>query len=304
MNGILKSVLAGGLSAALAACGGGGADGASTTGQLNLGITDAPVDGAVAVWVTIDGMTIKRSSSDSETTVKLNGTDTTNNAITVNLLNLQNGLSKALFADEVTSGDYQWARFHLASAKICLNSSDPLDCQDLGMPSQDELKTSGSFHVPSNGVVNITVDWDLRKSIVEIGNSGTYKLKPVLHLHQDDSVGSISGEVVSPLDTKCAVNDTRAIYVFTGASITPDDIDGIGAEPIASIYVKSDNTFYVGMLDPGTYTLAFTCDAAKDDLSLDDTTADSSTGVNFPGKVEVTVTAGEETQATYIPAAP
>ena len=295
MKGFWKALILTAAAGTLAACGGGGAsNGASTTGQLNLSITDAPVDGASKVLVTIDGISVK-ATNGSEQTINMNASGISNNKITVNLLNLQ-GTSMPLFANEVASGDYQWVRFHLASASICFVTSTE-NCYDLQMPTQDELKTSGSFHVNSNGVANISVDWDLRKSIVQIGNSGnTYRLKPVLHVRDNSDVGTISGAIISPLDTSCAVTDTRAVYVYSGTVTTPGDMGGNGTQPIASVYVKNDNSFSIGMLEPGTYTLAFTCDAGVDDPAADD-----SANMTFPASVQATVTAGQTTSSVYIP---
>lgn len=297
MNNSRKILLTTGLAAALAACGGGGGGGggsAHSTGELNLAITDAPVDGAEHVWVTITGMTLKRSGDD-ETSVKLNGTDTQNNEIEVDLLTLANGGSAALFADRIRSGDYQWIRFAVEKACIAFipgaDKNDPSECIPLELPAQNELKTSGSFNVPSNGIANITVDWDLRKAIVEEGN-GDYKLKPVLHLRDDSDVGAIGGTIQG---AECELDEVPAVYVFNGI-VTPDDMDNIGVEPFASVRVQGDDSFYIGMLDPGTYTLAYTCDALADDPEAND-----GSDVGFYDTDTATVTAGQETAVVYVP---
>lgn len=312
MNTSWKMILGTGLAAALVACGGGGggddngsSGGFSTTGELNLAITDAPVDEASAVWVTITGMTLKRTEGGSEKSVKLNGTDTQNNEIEVNLLTLANGGSAALFADQITAGDYQWIRFEVEKACIAFvpgaDRNDPDECIPMELPAQNELKTSGSFNVPSNGIANITVDWDLRKAIVEEGN-GDYKLKPVLHLRDDEDVGAISG-VIQGDSAQCAEDEVAAVYIYSG-EVTPEDMDDANDpadEPFASVLVQqqlADDSFFIGMLDPGTYTLAYTCDALTDDPEAND---DS---VNFFEPIVVEVEAGESTAVVYVPVIP
>ena len=290
MKGYLKTAILIAVAGTLASCGGGtSGNGASTSGMLNLSITDAPVDGASAVNVTIDSISIKRTNG-SEQTVKMNGSDTTDNKITVNLMDLQ-GKSAALFANNVTSGDYQWVRFHLTGANICFPDKTP-SCYDLNTPTPDELKTSGSFNVPGNGVANITVDWDLRKSIVQNGTNGTYKLKPVLHLRDNSEVGSITGNVT----TTCAADQTRAVYVYSGSITTPGDIGGNGTQPLATVLVQIDNGYSISALAPGTYTLAATCDAKLDLLD-----SDESDTMTFTSPLQATVTAGEVTANVFIP---
>ena len=61
---------------ALSACGGSSSDrsanGSSGEGKLSLSITDAPVDGAKEVWITIEEVMLKRSG-DEEKTITLTG---------------------------------------------------------------------------------------------------------------------------------------------------------------------------------------------------------------------------------------
>lgn len=302
MNTMWKTMVGTGLAAALVACGGGGGSdggsgGFSTTGELNLAITDAPVDGASAVWVTITGMHIKRTDSSSERNVTLNGADTVNNELVVNLLELTNGQSAALFANSVTSGEYQWIRFDVEDA--CITFIDnPGTCETLILPAQDQLKTAGSFTVPSNGIANITVDWDLRKAIVQQGN-GSYRLKPVLHLRENANVGAISG-IIQGDDATCADGEVAAVYVYSGL-VSPDDIDGTGVEPFASVIVQQnfeeDDSFYIGMLDPGTYTYAYTCDALLDE-------PETSENIVFYGEETVVVEANAVSDVVYTPVLP
>lgn len=272
------------LSALLAACGGGGDSSDVTytgTGELSLSITDAPVDGAKAVWITIDGIYLKRASgSGDEKFIELSGpqVDPVDGTLTVNLLDLSGGQVAQLFnSEEVTSGDYQWVRFSLVNgtAKIVWNddSEDPLTLP----ANKNELKTSGSFSVGVNSSVAYIIDWDLRKSIVEY--SGGYRLKPVLHIKRDDVFGYINGVIADSLYDTCDTDgidedEVPVVYIFSGADVTPDDMDATDGtvEPVASVYVSADpnQAFYAGPLDPGSYTFAFTCDSASDDPEQDD----------------------------------
>ncbi|NPU93105.1 MAG: DUF4382 domain-containing protein [Gammaproteobacteria bacterium] len=292
MNTMWKTMVGTGLAAALVACGGGGggsgggSDGFGTTGELNLAITDAPVDGAEHVWITITGVKLKRTGTDEEKLVDVIG-----NEITVDLLALSNGTTRLLFTESIAAGEYQWARFQLSDARIVWEGGGE---DDLQLPTQDELKTSGNFSVPSNGVAHYTVDWDLRKSIVEMGGSGNYKLKPVLHLRDDDNVGYIQGYIdeTYTVDACTGETDIPTLYVYNGHAIVPDDMGGAGVEPIASTKLPVTGDFYLGMLNPGNYTLAFTCNGDMDDPETDETNLE----VEFPDTLEVTVIQGENVE--------
>jgi hypothetical protein len=84
------------------------------------------------------------------------------------------------------------------------------------------------------------------------------------------------------------VNDHPAVYVFSGAGITPDDIDGIAPDPVSTASVKLDNMgvyrYKAAFLEAGSYTIAFTCNAAADDPTVDN-------ALTFTGTTTVSVTA-------------
>lgn len=268
--------------ASLTACGGGsGGDSAGfgRTGELSLSITDAPVDGAEHVWITLTGVKLKRTGNDEEQQIDVIGDE-----MEVDLLALSNGNSELLFSERLTAGEYQWARFQISAARIVWTGGDE---EELQLPTRDELKTSGNFSVPADGVASYTVDWDLRQSIVELGSSGSYKLKPVLHLRDDDTVGYVEGEIDGTyLASQCDGLDAPVLYIYNGHNIVPDDMGGDGQEPIASVRLSS-NQFYLGMLNPGNYTLGFTCDGGLDIPESDEES------FTFNTTLEITVIQGE-----------
>jgi hypothetical protein len=87
------------------------------------------------------------------------------------------------------------------------------------------------------------------------------------------------------------------VYVYEGSGVTPDDIDADvnTPDPVTTATVKLDNGTYsykAAFLEAGSYTIAFTCDAAADDLMVDDTLA-------FSGTTTVSVTAGMDTPHNF-----
>jgi hypothetical protein len=127
----------------------------------------------------------------------------------------------------------------------------------------------------------LTIDFDLRKSVhAPPGQQGAaaectqgYLLRPTLRIVDNANVGAIGGTVDSALVTpECLPK----VYVYSGASVIPDDIEEQGATPdvdpllVAGVAIQNGATAYTyraAFITPGPYTVAFTC-------SDDDATAD------------------------------
>ena len=97
------------LAAGIAACGGGsdGTGTADSTGTVNVGLTDAPVDSAQEVNIEVDALVLQHSNGErSRFEFDM--------AEPVNLLTLTGGTVMSLLADgEVAAGDYSWLRLEL-----------------------------------------------------------------------------------------------------------------------------------------------------------------------------------------------
>jgi len=252
-----------------------------STAPITLNITDAPVDDADAVVVQFTSVTL-RSSGNEDLTFEF---DTPK---TIDLLALQGMASQPLIEnEEIPAGEYNQIRLavnaefdSVMDSYITVNSVD----YELRVPSgsQNGLKINTSFTVAAGSTdISVadenavyTIDFDLRKSIVNpVGQPG-YFLKPVLRLVQNTNTGSVSGSVDSSLlvGANCSDADPltgNAVYVFAG-TVTPDDFDGIGVEPLTTSLVNFDSgsgiySYEVGYLVEGDYTLGFTCAADFDD---------------------------------------
>lgn len=261
LNSLLVMTLFG-----LAACN------SSDSGTMTLGVTDAPVDNANRVVVEFSGVALKPNGGNEI----VFGFDEPRQ---IDLLALQGGETELLL-DEVTldAGNYNWIRLTVNAG---MNASDSfIELEDgsvyaLFIPSGNEtgLKLVQGFTVPANGSADFTIDFDLRKSVVDPQSAGTpYILKPALRLVDNTEVGTIAGTV--PSATATASGCTPAVYVYEGSDVTPDDI-GSSNEPVASGTVEmSDETgefeYRVAFLVAGDYTAALTCDADADAADADD----------------------------------
>jgi hypothetical protein len=291
----------------LSACGGSGGGG-SDTGQLSLGVTDAPVDEASSVVVQFSGVAFKRAGAAAEIVENL-----TPSPRQLDLLQYQGGRA-ALLLDGVTlpAGDYEWIRLMVDNETGVRDSyivrTGGEECE-LRVPSGAEsgLKLNRGFTLPADGSIALTIDFDLRKSIhAPPGQRGSaeactdgYLMRPTLRIVDDANVGAIGGQVADELVTEQCL---PKVYVYSGSGVTPDDIEeaaGTDADPlvVASVAVENGSTshaYRAAFLPPGAYTVAFTCD--DDDATADDTLV-------FTGTQDVTVQPNLIATADFTPPA-
>lgn len=241
-------------------------------GTLSLGVTDAPIDSASRVVVEFTGISVKPAAGGAV----VFDFDTPRQ---IDLLALQGGETELLLDDvAVAAGEYEWVRLTVNAGQDASDSFIELEdgsVHALFIPSgnQTGLKLVQGFTVPANGSADFTIDFDLRKSVVDPEAAGMpYILKPALRLVDNTQVGAIAGTVDAAIAN--ATDCSPAVYVYDGSDVTPDDV-GSAAEPVASGLVEmSDETglfeYRVAFLLAGDYTAALTCDADADAADADD----------------------------------
>jgi hypothetical protein len=111
----------------------------------------------------------------------------------------------------------------------------------------------------------------------------------------------LTGTVAMPLVTAagCA-NDLNldignSVYIYEGAGVVPDDFDEAAPEPVATTAVKQNQTgdyVYETLLSPGTYTVAFTCQAMSD---MPDTSED----IVFVAPTNATIVDGQTLTVSF-----
>ena len=206
---LLALVLAGG------ACANGGST-AEGIGTLTLNMTDAPIDAAnvEGVYISITRVEISKNAGSDEVWEEL--ADYSSEPLEINLLDYTGGLAYQIGQFELEAGQYNQIRFHLdapvtgqgvPTSPGCYIKFTDESTQPLFVPSggQTGYKVVGSFEVPLNGEVEVTVDFDVRSSVVVAGPTGApvqipggntrYILKPTLRLIVNSEAGSITGTV-------------------------------------------------------------------------------------------------------------
>lgn len=174
----------------VAGCGSDNGGSGPQTGVLSVSLTDAPACGYDEVNVTVSKVRVHQSDSASE-----NGGGwteiTLNPPRKINLLNLNDPTQPNFALDSLgetplAAGHYSQLRLvldrntgqSLANSVVLSNTPGEIE---LETPSgiQSGIKLIHQFDVAAGQRVDLLLDFDACKSIVQTGN-GTYKLKPVI----------------------------------------------------------------------------------------------------------------------------
>ncbi len=233
------------------------------TGTLKLYITDSPIDsdGITNVYITVTGIQYHTAEDGWQVVEEYEGPKK------FDLLDLQRGKSELLGSFELEAGTYTQIRFLLdapqrgggppSSPGSYLVFEDGSE-KNLFVPSgaQTGYKAVGTFTVPMNGTVEVTADFDVRKSVVKAGASGLYILKPTIRLQVNDQAGQIEGEVLNiPEETETVV------YAYKSGTYEESEADDPAEEEIrfpnavSSDMADEDGFFHLAYLAPGTYDL-------------------------------------------------
>jgi len=301
----------------LVGCGGGASTG--NTGQLNIALTDGPVEKADHVVVAFTGIELKPAGGPALPVVTMNESscdtfDTSTGTCSIDLLTLTGTNRKVVFSDDLEAGDYQWVRLLVAAERNVMDSyiefEDGSMCS-LWIPSGAEtgLKIVSGVTVTANGVSDYTLDFDVRKSVTAPPGMATaplmceqnYIMKPAIRIVDTTEVGAVAGTVAESLlagSESCSMDEfghyqNAAVYLFEDpdAMAVPDDLDDDPAYPdpvtTASVVWNDDPAvqayvYEAGyLLAPENYLAALTCTADIDDGAVDDYDPDSADPQDF-----------------------
>jgi hypothetical protein len=220
-------------------CGGGGGSGSSggDFGTVSFAITDAkPVlpPGTEAVLVTFEKLLVHKEGGPW---ILLPLAQT---PYTIDLLQFHSGNTTELAPPaSLESGKYTQIRIEVSSAVI-VNSGSAYAAT---VPSESQ-KTDGnfSFEVQGGGSVDITIDFDLSKSIVVTGSS-KYIVKPVLHVIETQEAATIRGSIAAAtFEVNSASEATVIVFWDKDSSGTLDGSDEEYTRVIVSSQESVDPT--------------------------------------------------------------
>jgi hypothetical protein len=239
---------------------------------------DAAVDDVTEVNVEIAAMWLKPVGDGPAFQLPL-----TQTPITVDLL-AHSSDNAAILVNEavIAPGSYAWlvmdvnAEFDNVFDSFATTNTGGME--EIYVPSGRVRLVSG-FDVAANQAAELMFDWDLRTGLVDAPGQPGLFLKPAFRMIDVTVFGALEGTVAATTVTDPA-NDCNAdsmaadlavgntVYVFAGLNVEPDDIDGAAPEPVTTVDAVDgdiDGAYeYRVLLEPGDYTIAFTCQAAND----------------------------------------
>ncbi|MDF2176722.1 DUF4382 domain-containing protein [Aliiglaciecola sp. CAU 1673] len=317
-NIVSRSLVMSSLVGFLTACGGGsGSDTGSltpppapapTSTTFSLGVSDAPVDDALAVVVYFDEVELIGNADPIRFTVS----DGNGGPRMVDLLTVQGSNFASLVSnEEIPLGEYTQLRLSVTDASYIEMEQGTFP---LKVPS-GELKLDG-FTALANVTAAYTVEFVLRKSLVDPKGQPSIFLKPRgVRLVANAEVGVLEGTVAESLvlDPSCSEKadplEGNAIYLFEGTGLgftnlgddadAPVDPNEISPFSVAEVKYNEDSASYqyqMGYVPQGSYTLAFTCHAAVDEPETDEGTEQ---GFAFLTAKEANVSAQQTTVVDF-----
>jgi hypothetical protein len=297
MPGVALATL---LALALWGCGDDGSSSEPDAGRLTVAVTDAPVDAAEAVSLSFTEVALQGvegaedqgpfSIPQDQQMLDLLQFQGEASAVLVTDLEIPAGVYKLRLEPDLTFTD-QVQQSWIAFAADSPECAEPLPegavraeaeerCRyPLEIPSgeQSGFKPKGEVTITAGGTSSVTVEFDLRKNLVDPQNPNdiAYKLKPTgLRLVDNAEVGTITGTVGSGLlDPPCSLA-TAAVYLYERVDevdpFVPDDIHPQNEAYVTSVPVLAQAGgemtygYTIGFVPAGSYAVALTCEADLD----------------------------------------
>ena len=214
---------------------------------ISVRLVDAPGDYKAVNVEIVDVMVKMNDDSDSDTGwISLNA-----ESGIVNLLDFTGGFSKVLVDRfPIPAGTLSQMRLVLGDGNTIVIEGETNDVEhDLKTPSaqQSGLKVKINTVLEEGFTYDFVLDFDVKKSIVNAGNSGNIILKPVLYASAEVSSGIIQG-VVSPADVPSVAS---VLVDDKGTPQTDDDF-------IISANTNENGAFALWGVPAGTYEVVVT----------------------------------------------
>ncbi|MGE0171391.1 MAG: DUF4382 domain-containing protein [Oligoflexales bacterium] len=205
---------------------------------VTISLTDAPFDTAKEVWLTIEKVKLQSKVGEWKEISLVEAKE-------IDLLSYSNGESIEVAASaDVLSGDYIQTVIVLSQTSAPRLVLEDGEEHELSMHGDDyELKIEHDFSVIDEDDMALTIDIDLRHSIVEAGESGKYMLKPVMRMVETEKTGSINGKD----------SGGKTVCLYSAGSTLDETAECPNA--IASMQLKKKGEYTFGFLEEGTYTV-------------------------------------------------
>ncbi|SFF62887.1 protein of unknown function [Fontimonas thermophila] len=246
--------------------------------ELSIDLTDAPIDGATRVQLAVSAVELL-GSDGTVTRIDSQYTDD------FDMLDYRDGERLRLVdASGELKGRHVGLRLRLDDDNAFLRKDE--DSTPIELLSAGEYATV-DLDLDDGDARTLIVDLDLRFSLIDRRDTlGVYQMIPVIRVIDADRAGRIEGTIDANAiaDADCrdgrAIGTGVAVYLYTGTGVTPGDYDADAtvtplAQPLAAADVREDAasgawTYRFHYVQPGRYTLAWTCEADREHPQQDD----------------------------------
>ncbi|HOO10179.1 MAG TPA: DUF4382 domain-containing protein [Cyclobacteriaceae bacterium] len=230
-------------------------------GTLKISITDAPIDAGQIKAVNLTITNVEGYQNGNWKAFK-----NFEQPVGVNLLAYTGGKSILLIDQFTSPGEYSSLRLTLNMANrnssliispqsnvVFKNGTSAPICMKEGAPPQVVLEKA--FGVYSRGITDITLDFDLRKSI-SLNSEGEYLLDPSIRFVKTNETGRIEASLLN-----ASISGQVVAYVYKSGAFSDSEANETGGGPPFYGAITSSRVgatpFAFGFLEAGTYDLVF-----------------------------------------------
>jgi hypothetical protein len=245
----------------LVSCGDGGGSSGGGTGTLSLSLADASTSEYRAVFMTIVAVQVHLGGNTSSPN-NWQDIEMYDSPLTVNLLELVNGVREELGIADLPSGYYTQMRLitgdtpddpNLPYANFVIDTSNPPETYELKVPSgsMSGEKIVGGFRINTNQTTELILDIDACRSVVKsVGSSDKWIIKPTIKVAYPDTYGIVTG----------AVNDSanqplEGVMISAQSFDNDPSLDEKDRVNVQATTITDQDGNYELFVAPGTYYL-------------------------------------------------
>jgi hypothetical protein len=248
-----------------AACGDSNLPTLSSTGKVNVVLTDAPfpfsqVKSVDVFVIRIDGKLADVDSAEAANEADSSGWKTlVSPGKSINLLTLTNGATSNLGVATLPVGTYRSFRMVIDTdqSSVTLNDNTKPDIKWPGAGKNGiKILLDKPFEV-TNGTTNLLIDFDVGRSFVMRGNSISQNgllFKPVIHATTQQNTGTISGTVRGDNATGPVIAGATIEVLKAGTPLNDTNSNNVVRTGMTDV----NGNFTLAFVPPGTYVVRAT----------------------------------------------
>ncbi|MCQ0111397.1 Carboxypeptidase regulatory-like domain-containing protein [Zhouia amylolytica] len=242
----------------------------ASTGTMAVHMTDAPFpyEMVAEANVTITKIEARNTSIEegTEEGAEEEGMETSSSPfvvlmeeeVTLNLLELTNGVTETLANVEIPTGTYDLVRVYIKEAGVVLTDGTPYTLKvPSGASSGLKIFLEPGITVSGGLTSDLLLDFDISQSFVPVGDVNaaegitSFNFNPVIKASNLSTAGTLTGAVTTIETTTEGDTVTETAVGLEGATITILN----GEEIVTSAIAGAEGAYTVLGLDAGTYTV-------------------------------------------------